>query len=336
MNKKIVILYHFVDKATKDEALTKEHVFVDNQTDDAVPYFRNVLREGGYGVGVHRITADRLSDILHLDADYIFNLVDSKELELPVAQMLGLQKTPYAGATYKALSICNDKKRTKQLLRQYRFPTPEYIYVFYSDRIVNLRLPFAFPAIVKPTQEHCSVGITDRSIVRSHDELIYRIEELRVMLKQSVLIEEFIPGKELQVTLVENEKILEALPMAEMAFRGSVRNPWNIYGFEEKWKKDSALYKSCHFVAPPRDVPEEDIEAMLKDAKRAYTAFGLKDYGRVDLRYNPLTRRWYILEVNANPGLDPDPRDASTASANGAGLSLDDVVLRIVKNSLHE
>lgn len=336
MNKKIVILYHFVDKATKDEALTKEHVFVDNQTDDVVPYFRKVLCEGGYNVGVHTITADRLSDILHLDADYIFNLVDSKELELPVAQMLGQQKTPYAGSTHKALSICNDKKLTKQLLRQHRLPTPKYRYVSFSDNIFNLRLPFEFPAIVKPTQEHCSLGITDKSIVRSREELTRCINELRTMLRQGVLIEEFIPGKELQITLVENERILEALPMAEMVFRGSVRNPWNIYGFEEKWKKDSALYKSCHFIAPPRDVPEEDIQAMVEDSKRAYRLFDLKDYGRVDLRYNPLSRRWYLLEVNANPGLDPDPRDASTASVNGAGLSLDDVVLRIVRNSFHE
>ena len=152
---------------------------------------------------------------------------------------------------------------------------------------------------------------------------------------QTLLAEEFIPGKELQVTVLETPTKTLALPIAEIAFRGSIKNKWNIYGFDEKWIKNTPVYKSCHFVAPPKALRDSIDSNIRKDSIRAFYALGLRDYARFDLRYNTANRQWYFLEANANAGFDPDPRDAMTASIEAHGMTLDDFVLQIVRNSLH-
>jgi len=78
-----------------------------------------------------------------------------------------------------------------------------------------------------------------------------------------------------------------------------------------------------------------DIDTQIKkDSIRAFYALGLRDYARFDLRYNPKVHQWYFLEANANAGFDPDPRDAMTASIQAHGMTMDDFVLQIVKNSI--
>ena len=139
----------------------------------------------------------------------------------------------------------------------------------------------------------------------------------------------------MQVTVLETPKNTLALPIAEIAFRGKVRNKWNIYGFDEKWSKHLPVYKSCHFVAPPKRL-QNDIDTQIKkDSIRAFYALGLRDYARFDLRYNPKLKQWYFLEANANAGFDPDPRDAMTASVIANGMTLDDFAIQIVRNSIH-
>ncbi len=158
---------------------------------------------------------------------------------------------------------------------------------------------------------------------------------LRRKHHQMLIAEEFIPGKELQVTVLETPKETTALPIAEIAFRGGVRNRWNIYGFDEKWSKHLPIYKSCHFIAPPKRIHTNVDMQIKRDAIRAFYALGLHDYARFDLRYNPKIREWVFVEGNANAGFDPDPRDAMTASILAHGMTLDDFVLQIVKNSIN-
>ena len=137
------------------------------------------------------------------------------------------------------------------------------------------------------------------------------------------------------MTVLETPSKTFALPIAEIAFRNKAKNKWNIYGFDEKWSKNLAVYKDCHFVAPPKALRNDIDGSIKKDAIRAFYALGLRDYARFDLRYNPKAHQWYFLEANANAGFDPDPRDAMTASIKANGMTLDDFVLQIVRNSIH-
>lgn len=331
----IALLYHFVEISKSDTYYSKEHALVDNQTDEIVEYMNALFRKHGYRVQIIRVKPDDLSELKKLKADYIFNLVDSKKMSLEIAHILSKLKIPYSGSDFKALQISDNKLRTKWLLQKNNLPTPSYTAIRKSDRISKNMLPSKFPIIVKPAFEHCSIGITNKSIAQTYEQFKSIVKMLRKNHSQALLAEEFIAGRELQVTVLETPEKTFALPIAEIAFKGKVKNKWNIYGFDEKWTKHSAMYKSCHFISPPKKLGNDIDMNIKKDSIRAFYTLGMRDYARFDLRFNPEKKQWYFLEVNANAGFDPNPRDAMTASIGANGMTLDEFILQIVKNSLH-
>lgn len=331
----VALLYHYVPKDIKEEYFSKEHALVDNQTDEIVHYMRKLFHRRGYAVQVIKVEPNDLSNLKKLKADFVFNLVDSKKMELEIARILGKLKIPYSGSSFQAIQTTNNKLKTKKVFLKNKLPTPLYSIIRLGDRLRRGLVPGKFPVILKPAFEHCSIGITDHSIATTYEKFKEIVRVLRRKHNQAILAEQFIAGKELQVTVLETPSKTYALPIAEIAFRGKVKNKWNIYGFDEKWSKNLPIYKSCYFVAPPRELRNDIDGSIKKDAIRAFYALGLRDYARFDLRYNPKAHQWYFLEANANAGFDPDPRDAMTASILAHGMTLDDFVLQIVRNSIH-
>ena len=330
----IALLYHYVPKDITDAYFSSEHALVDNQTDDIVNYMRILFRKRGYKVQIIKVKPNDLSELKQLKADFVFNLVDSKKMEVEIAKILGRLHIPYSGSSFKAIQISNNKLKTKRLFEKNALPTPKYMVIHLKDRISRKLLPGKFPVIVKPAFEHCSIGITNKSIATTYDQFKKIVRKLRKSHNQALLAEEFIAGKELQVTVLETPTKTYALPIAEIAFKSKGGNKWNIYGFDEKWTKNTAAYQSCHFVAPPKQLRQDIDNGIRKDSIRAFYALGLRDYARFDLRFNIKDNMWYFLEANANAGFDPDPRDAMTASIKAHGMTLDDFVIQIVRNSL--
>lgn len=331
----IALLYHYVSKDIKEKYFSREHAIVDNQTDEIVHYMKRLFRRRGYIVQVIKVEPDDLSGLKKLKADFVFNLVDSKKMELEIARILGRLKIPYSGSSFKTIQTTNNKLKTKKVFLKNQLPTPNYSILRLKDRIGRRLIPGKFPVIVKPAFEHCSIGITDNSIATNYEQFKRIVAHLRRKHHQALLIEEFIRGKELQVTVLETPTKTFALPIAEIAFKQYIKNRWNIYGFDEKWSKNLPVYKNCHFIAPPKALHNGLGTRIKKDSIRAFYALGLRDYARFDLRYNPKGKQWYFLEANANAGFDPDPRDAMTASIEAHGMTLDDFVLQIVRNSIH-
>lgn len=331
----IALLYHYVPKDIVDEHFSHEHALVDNQTDDIVQYMHKLFIKKGYNVQIITVKPDDLSELKKLQCDFVFNLVDSKKMEMEIAKILARLHIPYSGSSLEGIRVSNNKLKTKYLFQKHNLPTPNFTVIKRTDRISRSLLPGKFPVIVKPAFEHCSIGITNNSIAQTYEQFKTVIQQLRKTQKQALLAEEFIEGKELQVTVLETPDKTYALPIAEIEFRGKAKNKWNIYGFDEKWAKHLPIYKSCHFIAPPKKL-QNDIDTQIKkDSIRAFYTLGMRDYARFDLRYNPKKNTWFFLEANANAGFDPDPRDAMTASIKAHGMTLDDFVLQIVRNSLH-
>lgn len=331
----IAILYHYVPNDITDAYFSAEHALVDNQTDEIVSYMKRLFVRRGYYVQIIKVKPDDLSELKNLRADFVFNLVDSKKMEVEIAKILSRLHIPYSGSSFKAIQISNNKLKTKRLFEKNALPTPKYTVIRQKERITRKLLPGKFPIIVKPAFEHCSIGITNKSIATTYQQFVKIIQRMRKAHKQALLAEEFIAGKELQVTVLETPTKTYALPIAEIAFKGNVRNKWNIYGFDEKWTKNMPVYSSCHFIAPPKELFEDIDAGIRKDSIRAFYALGLRDYARFDLRFSTKKNMWYFLEANANAGFDPDPRDAMTASIKAHGMTLDDFVVQIVRNSLH-
>ncbi|HCM82057.1 MAG: D-alanine-D-alanine ligase [Microgenomates group bacterium GW2011_GWC1_43_11] len=331
----VAILYHYVPKTLTDEYFSHDHAIIDNQTDEIVYYMKKLFIRHGYSVQIIKVSPDDLSELKKLKADFVFNLVDSKAMEIQIAKILDRLKIPHSGSSFEAIKNSNNKIHAKRVFEKFNLPTPKYSLIRMSDRLKKSMIPSKYPVILKPAFEHCSVGITNKSIAQTYEQFKLIVRRLRKKYHQMLIAEEFIPGKELQVTVLETPKETTALPIAEIAFRGKIRNKWNIYGFDEKWSKHLPIYKSCHFIAPPKRI-QVNIDMQIKhDSIKAFYALGMRDYARFDLRYNPKDRKWFFLEGNANAGFDPDPRDAMTASILAHGMTLDDFVLQIVKNSIN-
>jgi len=331
----IAIVYHYLSKEVQKKYFSKEHALVDADTNHTVRYMKKVLRRRGFAVQVIKVQEDDLSNLKKMKADFVFNLVDSKAMEVQIAKILDRLHIPHSGSSFRAILTSNNKLKTKHIFQKFSLPTPPFTVLHIRDRVSRHAVPSKFPIIIKPAFEHCSIGITENSIAQNYKQFKSIVKRMREKYHQTLLVEQFIPGKELQITVLETKDKTIALPIAEIAFRHGVKNKWNIYGFDEKWSKHLPIYKSCHFVSPPKRLLPDINTQMKKDAIRAFYALGLRDYARFDLRYNPKTRAWYFLEGNANAGFSPSSDDAMTASIQAHGFTLEDFVLQIVKNSIH-
>lgn len=331
----IAILYHYVSDEIKEKYFSDEHTLVDNQTDEVVNYVKNLLRKRKYRIQVINVKPDDLSSLQKIKADFVFNLVDSKAMELKIAKILGRMNIPHSGSAFKAIQASNNKIKTKKIFMKNNIPTPKFTIIKPSDRITRSILPSKFPVIIKPAYEHCSIGITDLSVAVNYKQFKSIVQRLRKKYGQTLIAEEFIEGKELQVTVLETPNETHALPIAEIIFNKDSPSRWNIYGFDEKWNKNLAVYKSYKFVAPPRHVRNALEKNIKRDAIKAFYAMNFRDYARFDLRFNIKNKNWFFLEGNANCGFDADPNDATNRSIAAAGMTMDDFLLQIVRNSVN-
>jgi D-alanine-D-alanine ligase len=176
-----------------------------------------------------------------------------------------------------------------------------------------------FPLIVKASEEGEGIGIDERSVVRTPEELALAVERVISGFAQPALVEEFLPGREFTVGVLDGPSP-RLLPILEI-----VLGPGRTYSFEAK---------SADTVAGicPAELPEEDAEVMGGLAIRAGRELGCRDYWRVDFRMDS-TGRPCIMEVNTLPGLQPGYSDM-TKMADPAGIGYRGLVRAIMESAL--
>jgi len=330
----LAILYHFVPKVKKTDGFEHETSFVDNQTNAIALYIRKVFLRRGYTVQLIKIAPDNLYELKKLRAEFVFNLVDSKVMELRIARILDKLHIPYSGSSFEALRASNNKIKSKRIFQKFNLPTASFSAIHPKDRMSRRFIPSKFPIIIKPAFEHCSVGITTHSVAKNYAQFKSIVLSMRKLLKQTLIAEQYIEGKEFHVTVYETKNGVQILPIAEVAFKKGYKGQWNIYDFDAKWNKRSNAFKHVFFIAPPRGLSNAIYHNIKDDVIKAFYAFGLQGYARFDIRYDTEKQQWYFLEANANPGFDPDPHDAMTASVLANHMTLDDFVMNIVHNAI--
>ena len=182
-------------------------------------------------------------------------------------------KIPYTGPGVLASQIAMDKVKTKMVLEMKNVPTAKWCLANPDTE----KSPLPLPVVVKPPCDGSSVGI---SKVSSEDQ--WR-PALKLAGSDPILVEEFIPGREFTVAVVDGE----AWPVVEIVAKGG----W--YGYEEKYNSDETKYP---FLEDGDLAPK-----MQKIAVDAYRAVGCRGVTRVDFRGSPLGR-CYVLELNTSPG----------------------------------
>lgn len=264
--------------------------------------------------------------------DVVFNLVESvggeSIKEMYVAGIYELYNIPYTGCSAVTLGLCLNKHRAKLIMKGAGFNVPNWKLYQNPSTIIFDSKP-EFPVIVKPSQEDASVGISEQSVVYNENDLKEQLEFLYNTLKQPILVEEYIEGREINSAILgDKEKI--ALPLSEISFDTLPEDLPKIVTYDGKWIKDSLYYKNTIPVCPaPLD--NEFAEKIKKIALEVSNLFGCRDYCRVDFRIDK-NNQPYILEVNPNPDISIDAGFGRAAKAYG--LSYDELLVRIIEFAL--
>jgi D-alanine-D-alanine ligase len=226
-----------------------------------------------------------------------------------VAETLETLNFAYTGAPPAVLRLSQDKFQVKQLLDINRVPTPRWK-LYTSTACDDWE---AFPAIVKPSREHCSFGVTPEAVVLTREALRQRIEYVLAEFHQPALVEEFIDGREFHISLWGNGAI-QMLPPAEMDFAAfnDVRD--RLCTFESKFNPHSQHYQQIRLLLPaPLTQPE--YELLEETAAAAYRTLGCRDYARLDIRLRDGI--FYVLDINPNADLSSESSTACAAEVAG-------------------
>ena len=249
--------------------------------------------------------------------DVVFNLVESisgqPRLEAAMAWVLEWLDLPYTGSPPEALSAALDKARAKALLAAAQIPTPGASAATY-------------PVIVKPRRQDASHGISPESVVHSAEAAAARVAYIEERYEQPALIEEFIDGREFNLSLIGPTDAPTLLPPSEIDFSDFRQGRPRVVGFEAKWFEGSPDFLGTVPFFPDLD---DDLHSRLRDvAAGAFTALGLRDYGRVDVRLHA-ERGPFVVDVNPNSDLSTDAGLAR--AAHRAGLDYAELVSNIAR-----
>jgi len=200
-----------------------------------------------------------------------------------VQAALNAMKVPYTGPGVLASQIAMDKLKTKMVLEMNGVPTATWG-LANPDTEAS---PLSLPVVVKPPCDGSSVGISKVSC--PEDWAASRDAAFACQAKdRPILVEEFIPGREFTVAVVDGE----AWPVIEIV----AKNGW--YGYEEKYTSEETRYP---FLDEEGETGRALEKRLQKFAVDAYNAVGCRGVTRVDFRVSPLGR-CYVLELNTSPG----------------------------------
>ena len=242
-----------------------------------------------------------------------------------VAHTLESLQFTYTGASGEVLALSRDKRKVKELLCAQNLPTPAW-------QIVPVKKTpdwSVFPAIVKPADEHCSLGVTSKSVVLNQTELKEQVEAVHQRFHQSALIEEFIDGREFHVTLWGNGAI-EMLPPAEMDFSDCKEIQERLCSYDSKFIPSSESYQRIQSLIPA-PLAEAEKQELERICAAGYRALGCRDYARLDLRLRDGI--FYVLDINPNSDISKDASFGCAAKV--AGYSYGAMGSRIVQLAAH-
>jgi D-alanine-D-alanine ligase len=291
------------------------------------------LSQAGYAVRHLGVSTDPqvlLDGLRDLRPDVIFNLFeglpDQGGTEAFVAGLLEWSGVPFTGSPFATLSLARCKHLCKFLFRGVGLPTPEF---FVVDALPIPECRLQWPVIVKPAQEDASVGLDQGSVVINQSALNDRVAHLLKNYGPPVLVEEFIPGRELNVSVVEAPE-MRTLPVSEVQFVQDGPDYWPIVTYDAKWRPGSRDYEAT----PPKypaNVEPKLTERLGKIARKAYQLLGCRDYARCDFRVRP-SGQPYLLEVNPNP--DFCDLAGLAGSLNSCGISHTQFTVDLVQTAL--
>lgn len=231
-----------------------------------------------------------------------------------VQSLLELKNIKYTGSGVLASSLAMDKEMSKILFQHYSVQTPKWISTEkdfdVSEVIKNINNKFGFPCVIKPNDQGSTVGLT---ICNNESEVEEAIKSA-LKFSNKALIEEFIPGHELTVGILDKE----VLPVLE------IKPKHDLYDYECKYTSGMSEY------IVPANLPDKVYKEIQEISYKAFNALGCKGYGRLDFRVTS-DGKIYCLEMNTLPGMTST--SLVPKMAKSVGLTFEELISRIIKLS---
>lgn len=295
---------------------------------DQVEYVEANLHEIKIKTYRKGITVEFMKEIAELaleKPDFVFNLVESiankGELCYFIPALLNVYSIPYTGNPVEAMFLTTSKAFTVKALKQAGINNPGS----FSPSRYNLLIE-GNQYIIKPVWEDGSLGITGDSVFTFGPD---QVERLKKYDDTHWLIQNYIDGREFNISILTSEHGPEVMPLAEMIFHNSWGNKAKIVDFKAKWEEGTFEYENTQ-----RDFPGDKLNPLLKSriiemALKCWKLFDMKGYARVDMRVDKNDIP-YVIEVNANPCMSPD--SGLVAATMAAGIPFTVVLQRIIND----
>lgn len=280
----------------------------------------NALREYGY-TNVVEIDLDPRNfgkQLAESKAEVVFNAVHGLYGEDGRLQtLLEIREMPYTGSGMIASVSCMDKVITKRMLRDAGISTPACLIVNKKESGIKEKIMQRFsslPVVIKPASQGSSIGV---EIVKEEKQLD---EALANAFKYSrdILVEEFIGGKELTVSMMQKDGEVVALPVIHIAPHSG------MYDYHSKYTKGATEY-IC-----PADLDEETTKKVQEISKQAYEVLGCSGVARADVMLDE-EGNGYVLEINTVPGMTATSLVPKAAAA--AGISFPELCNIILQSA---
>lgn len=284
----------------------------------------DVLRGAGHRVdriGHARALMTRLVDGDRWDL--VFNIAEgtygpAREAQVPC--ILDVHGIRYTFSDGLVLAVCLHKGLTKTLVRAAGVPTADHVVVEHPEEASAVSL--SMPLFVKPVAEGTGKGVDGLSLVETGAQLVRSCRTLLERFHQPVLVERYLPGRELTVGILGTGPRARALGALEVLLGDDAERGGYTYTNKRDYER----------LVSYRSAVDATAQRAQQVALAAWRALGCRDGGRVDLRCdadgNP-----HFLEVNPLAGLHPEHSDLPILCGL-TGMGYRDLVLAIMDSAL--
>jgi D-alanine-D-alanine ligase len=231
--------------------------------------------------------------------DMVFNIAEGVKgfgREAQVPALLDAYNIPYTFSDPLVLSLTLHKAMAKRVVRQLGIPTPDFFVVEQASDLEKVDLPL--PLFAKPVAEGTGKGITAASRITSQSELVSTCMHLLLTYNQPVLVERFLPGRELTVGILGTGEDAAVLGVMEVILRDYAEP--DVYSFRNK--------EQCEELVEYRLATDITAAKAGEISLAVWRGIGCRDAGRIDIRLD-VNGIPNFMEVNPLAGLHPHHSD---------------------------
>ena len=331
LTKKVTILH---DKYGKTMLISKllNNKFIFKQSQDSFDnYTQNKLIKHHLKRLGYKVNSVPYKDKLSLNKNStIFNIVETingnGNMLYKAPQYLERCNIKFTGGNSEVIKKTTDKVITKQILIKNSLPTPVWVSALDTSSFIP-KIHYIF----KPVNEDASIGISGESVfyIETLNQLLKKLLKYKHDENKDYFAEEYIDGREFNISVISNNGKPLVLPPAELVFKDYTQKQFKVACYKAKWNQESFEYKhtarSFNFSSND-SILLSNLESI---SYKCWDLFKLKGYARIDFRVD-INNNPKILEINSNPCIAID--SGFTAAAFKYGLTYNEILQNILSD----